>query len=372
MLFMIYLYNMGKESIPKTVKNSVWLKYMGKIFEGKCFCCGITNISVFNYVCGHVKSEKKGGVVCVKNLRPICASCNGSMGTKNMKKFMSEYGYDSKKFNKDIDSSDDSDDESYVTNAKKEKKSMKSDDKPSKKEKLKKQKIDDSDDKPEKKGKSKKLKTDDSDDESDDNSSKKKKKSDGTDDDYDDEYVKDDLKDVCNMLLLKYPDNKKKIISILINNSISVENVEQLINKFYYIKYFTKDELCTECVNMGILNAGLVKNELIKEILCCDIGIYSGVMKMKKCNNLKTFTKDELINFRDILNYKCSNEKSVMIKLFSDNFYTVDRLLKVRSTYNTIKNYDKNKLVKKCKQKRILNDGFDKDDLIIEFLRHAV
>lgn len=81
------------KNIPQTVRNSVWLKYIGEYYNGKCFCCNLETISKGNYECGHIVSKKNGGDITLENLRPICSLCNRSMGTQNMIKFMEKYGY---------------------------------------------------------------------------------------------------------------------------------------------------------------------------------------------------------------------------------------------------------------------------------------
>ena len=70
---------------------------MGKVAEGKCFCCKVETISKANFECGHVQSEHEGGDVTIDNLRPICSLCNKSMGTRNMTEFMQEFGMYNKK-----------------------------------------------------------------------------------------------------------------------------------------------------------------------------------------------------------------------------------------------------------------------------------
>ena len=40
------------------------------------------------YECGHVESEATGGDMSIENLRPICSSCNKSMGIKNMREYI--------------------------------------------------------------------------------------------------------------------------------------------------------------------------------------------------------------------------------------------------------------------------------------------
>ncbi len=78
-----------KTKIPIALKRKVWDKWIGiNIGQTKCLCCKITDIEQFNFSCGHVIPESKGGTLNVENLRPICSSCNSSMGNENMFKFM--------------------------------------------------------------------------------------------------------------------------------------------------------------------------------------------------------------------------------------------------------------------------------------------
>jgi len=50
-------------------------------------------ITIMNFHVGHVKSDKDGGTTEINNLRPICPTCNYSMGTQNMIDFVKEFGY---------------------------------------------------------------------------------------------------------------------------------------------------------------------------------------------------------------------------------------------------------------------------------------
>ena len=84
---------MPKQIIPKTVRNACWDKYIGTDYFGKCYCCKNSSITVFNFACGHVISDNNGGDAVLTNLRPICVSCNSSMGTQNMHAFMKKYGF---------------------------------------------------------------------------------------------------------------------------------------------------------------------------------------------------------------------------------------------------------------------------------------
>lgn len=82
-----------KKSIPLALKRNVWNKYIGEsIGKALCECCKLTDITQLNFSCGHIISEFNGGLIKLDNLKPICASCNSSMGTKNMDDFIKEYG----------------------------------------------------------------------------------------------------------------------------------------------------------------------------------------------------------------------------------------------------------------------------------------
>ena len=82
-----------KDKIPAAVRNSVWNTYIGTENSiGKCLCCSLETISRGNYHCGHVISEKNHGKVTIQNLRPICLTCNTSMGTQNMISFIKKHG----------------------------------------------------------------------------------------------------------------------------------------------------------------------------------------------------------------------------------------------------------------------------------------
>jgi hypothetical protein len=83
-----------KEKIPASVKNTLWSKNFDKSIQGNCQCCKTEVISKNNFDCGHIISEKNGGKVHLDNLKPICRSCNSSMGTTNMNDFMTKYGFD--------------------------------------------------------------------------------------------------------------------------------------------------------------------------------------------------------------------------------------------------------------------------------------
>lgn len=83
-----------KKSIPAALKRKVWNKWVGEeIGKTKCLCCQLTEITQMSFHCGHIIAEANGGHLKMDNLKPICSSCNSSMGTTNMDVFMNTYGF---------------------------------------------------------------------------------------------------------------------------------------------------------------------------------------------------------------------------------------------------------------------------------------
>lgn len=81
-----------RKSIPKSIRENCWDKYVGRD-KGTCmcFCCEKKEIRQSCFHCGHVKSVAHGGKDTIDNLRPICSSCNLSMGTMNMNVYKQRY-----------------------------------------------------------------------------------------------------------------------------------------------------------------------------------------------------------------------------------------------------------------------------------------
>lgn len=77
--------------VPKAVKDATWKKWMGYKTEGKCYCCKMETISVFNFEVGHNKAKSKGGSNDIENLRPICKGCNTSMRTQSIESFRAKH-----------------------------------------------------------------------------------------------------------------------------------------------------------------------------------------------------------------------------------------------------------------------------------------
>ena len=72
-----------KKSIPKALKEQVWLKHIGYIFKSKCPIVWCQNvITPFDYHTAHIIPESKNGPTTLDNLIPTCSKCNLSMGNK--------------------------------------------------------------------------------------------------------------------------------------------------------------------------------------------------------------------------------------------------------------------------------------------------
>jgi len=93
--FLITIFNMNskekinlsssikRQKIPKALREQVWIKYFGKVYEHKCYIKWCKNkINVFNYHVGHNIPLSKRGTTTIDNLYPICDRCNLSMNDK--------------------------------------------------------------------------------------------------------------------------------------------------------------------------------------------------------------------------------------------------------------------------------------------------
>jgi hypothetical protein len=79
-----------RKSIPKKIRGRVWVSAFGAAEVGTCDCCG-EEISAEAWECGHVLAAASGGKDTPDNLRPVCRTCNRSMGTMHMDEFKSRY-----------------------------------------------------------------------------------------------------------------------------------------------------------------------------------------------------------------------------------------------------------------------------------------
>ena len=76
-----------RRAIPKKIRGEAWNIQFGDSTRGFCFCCK-KEFDVFDdWHAGHIVSHSNGGTDTALNLRPVCGSCNLSMGTENMDAF---------------------------------------------------------------------------------------------------------------------------------------------------------------------------------------------------------------------------------------------------------------------------------------------
>lgn len=69
-----------KKPIPKAMREQIWIREFGKVFEAKCKTTWCQNtINAWDFQAGHDIPESKGGATQPGNLIPICARCNLSM-----------------------------------------------------------------------------------------------------------------------------------------------------------------------------------------------------------------------------------------------------------------------------------------------------
>ena len=72
-----------KATIPKALREQVWIQKAGPIFQRKCFVRWCQNtINVFDFQTGHNIPESKGGATRIDNLVPLCSRCNLSMSNQ--------------------------------------------------------------------------------------------------------------------------------------------------------------------------------------------------------------------------------------------------------------------------------------------------
>lgn len=70
-----------KESIPRALREQVWLAHAGRQFEAPCAVPWCANrLTAFDFHVGHDVPEARGGTLALANLKPLCARCNLSMG----------------------------------------------------------------------------------------------------------------------------------------------------------------------------------------------------------------------------------------------------------------------------------------------------
>jgi len=83
--------NLLRKGVPASLKKELWRNHFGNRFKGVCFCCRSATIYRDNFHAGHVIAVANGGEDLIENLRPICQTCNSSMGTMNLNDFKNTY-----------------------------------------------------------------------------------------------------------------------------------------------------------------------------------------------------------------------------------------------------------------------------------------
>ncbi len=69
-----------RKPIPKALREQIWIKDCGRVFDHKCYVKWCTNkITVYDYEVGHNIPHSKGGTDTLDNLFAICSRCNRSM-----------------------------------------------------------------------------------------------------------------------------------------------------------------------------------------------------------------------------------------------------------------------------------------------------
>jgi hypothetical protein len=76
-----------RKTIPKKIRGEAWKIQFGNSTKGSCFCCKRELDAFDDWHAGHIISHSNNGTDKADNLRPVCGSCNLSMGTENMDAF---------------------------------------------------------------------------------------------------------------------------------------------------------------------------------------------------------------------------------------------------------------------------------------------
>ena len=86
--------NNKRIKISAALRKKVWYTYIGKQKGvSLCLCCKTEEIGQLDFHVGHVLSVKEGGDTSIDNLRPICSTCNLSMGSIHMYTFIKKNGF---------------------------------------------------------------------------------------------------------------------------------------------------------------------------------------------------------------------------------------------------------------------------------------
>ena len=78
--------------IPRRIRLMAFGNSSNRCMDWMCFCCGVAIKIEGEWECGHVISHSHGGKNVSGNMRPLCRSCNRSMGSINMYEYMVLHG----------------------------------------------------------------------------------------------------------------------------------------------------------------------------------------------------------------------------------------------------------------------------------------
>lgn len=82
------------KQVNLATRHQVWDRYFDTTY-GTCYVCGgeitILSFRPNPFEAGHVIARKKGGSNDIKNLRPICRSCNNRMRDRDLREFQKEF-----------------------------------------------------------------------------------------------------------------------------------------------------------------------------------------------------------------------------------------------------------------------------------------
>jgi len=82
-----------RKRFTKSDIEKVWQEYIGTSDESICPLCGENRI-IFSdrltWEMAHIKAHAEGGSSDLSNIRPLCFTCNRSMGVKHIRAYLTE------------------------------------------------------------------------------------------------------------------------------------------------------------------------------------------------------------------------------------------------------------------------------------------
>lgn len=87
-----------KATIPKALRDAVWVRDIGKNYNGNCYVCQ-KEVDITSFECAHIIAEVNGGETTLSNLRITCKICNLSCGKNNLDDFKEKFVIENKAVN---------------------------------------------------------------------------------------------------------------------------------------------------------------------------------------------------------------------------------------------------------------------------------